>query len=161
NNRGVALQALSRFDEALASFDRAIALAPELAEAHSNRGGVLAELKRYEDALASCDRALDLNARSANAFYNRGLALAGLERPEEAIENYGMALAYDPMIETGRGKRLHASMKICKWDGLEEDLQDILRDVHAGHLATPPYTLLALPSTPRDQQVATELYARK
>src|ERR1700688_2355654 len=38
NNRGIALNALRRFDEALASYDRAIVVRPEFVEALINRG---------------------------------------------------------------------------------------------------------------------------
>jgi tetratricopeptide (TPR) repeat protein len=36
NNRGLALQELKRFDEALASYDKALSVRPELAEVHWN-----------------------------------------------------------------------------------------------------------------------------
>jgi len=57
NNRGIALQKLKRLDDALASYDKAIALKPDYAEAF-NRGLALRGLKRLEEALASYDRAL-------------------------------------------------------------------------------------------------------
>ena len=43
NNHGYALAKLQRFDEAVAAYDRALALRPEYAEAHSNRGHALAD----------------------------------------------------------------------------------------------------------------------
>ncbi len=52
NNRGMALQDLKRPEDALASYDRAIALRPNFAEAYNNRGTALRDLKRPEDALA-------------------------------------------------------------------------------------------------------------
>src|SRR5262245_8719777 len=54
-DRGNALKALRRFDEALASYDRALALKRDYAEAFNNRGNALRELKRFEEALASYD----------------------------------------------------------------------------------------------------------
>ena len=50
NNRGLALHALKRYEEALASYDRAIKLRPHYAEAHNNRGLIVHELKRYGEA---------------------------------------------------------------------------------------------------------------
>src|SRR5262249_36310679 len=47
-----------RFDEALASYDRALALQPDDADALNNRGNVLRQLQRFDEALASYDRAL-------------------------------------------------------------------------------------------------------
>ena len=57
-NRGIAWKALKRLDEALTSYDKAIALKPDYAEAFTNRGNALRELKRLSEALASYDRAL-------------------------------------------------------------------------------------------------------
>ena len=54
---------MKRYEEALASYDRAVALRPNHADAHNNRGQVLRELERYEEALASYDRALALRPR--------------------------------------------------------------------------------------------------
>ena len=57
SNRGNALQDLKRSEEALASYDKAIALKPDYAEAYNNRGNALQDLKRSEEALASYDKA--------------------------------------------------------------------------------------------------------
>ena len=67
-------------DEALASYDRALALRPDYAEALNNRGNALQELKRYDEALASYDRALTLRPDYAEALNNRGNALQELKR---------------------------------------------------------------------------------
>ena len=82
SNCGIALRQLGRFEEALASCDRALKLRPDYADAHSNRGLVLCRLLRFDDALASCDRAIALRPNFAEAHCNRGLALKDLRRLE-------------------------------------------------------------------------------
>ena len=62
SNRGDTLKELKRFEEALASYDRALMLRPDYAEALSNRGNTLYEMKRFDEALASYDRALAVQA---------------------------------------------------------------------------------------------------
>jgi protein O-GlcNAc transferase len=62
------LKELKRFEEALASYDRALTVRPDYAEALFNRGGTLHELKRFEEALASYDRALAANEDTPYAF---------------------------------------------------------------------------------------------
>ena len=74
--------------EALASYDKAIALKPDFAEAYNNRGIALRNMNRPEEALASCDRAIALKPDYAEAYSNRGNALRVLKRPEEALANY-------------------------------------------------------------------------
>jgi protein O-GlcNAc transferase len=94
--RGNELFELKRLDEALASYDRALALKPDYAEVLSNRGLVLQELKRFDEALASYDHALAIKPDYASAFNNRGNALQELKRLDEALSNYDHALALKP-----------------------------------------------------------------
>ena len=60
---------------ALESYDRAIALRPDYAEAFNNRGNALLDLKQPQAALESYDRAIALKPDYAEAFNNRGNAL--------------------------------------------------------------------------------------
>ncbi len=73
NNRGNTLKELKRYDDALASYDRALALEPGFAGAHHNRGVTLQELKRYDDALASYERASALRPDFVEAHWNESL----------------------------------------------------------------------------------------
>ena len=60
NNRGNVLLDLNRPADALASYDRAIALKPDHAKAHSNRAMALTNLGRHVEALAAYDKAFAL-----------------------------------------------------------------------------------------------------
>jgi Tfp pilus assembly protein PilF len=60
NNRGVALEHMSRLNEALAAFDTALTADGNSTEALNNRGRVLAALGRQGEADASFARALTL-----------------------------------------------------------------------------------------------------
>ena len=70
---------LGKKDEALASYDRALKVRPDFAEALYNRGVTLQELKRFEEALASYDRALKVRPDFVEALYNRGNTLEELK----------------------------------------------------------------------------------
>ena len=95
-NLGMASRREGRLDEALASFDAAIALDPDYAEAYNARGGVLHTLKRFDEALASFDRAIAVKRDYASAFNNRGITLKALGRPEDALTSYDTAIALNP-----------------------------------------------------------------
>jgi len=58
-------------NDALASYERALALRPDCAEALNNRAVLLQELKRFDDALASCDKALATKPDEIVALTNR------------------------------------------------------------------------------------------
>ena len=106
--QGFQLVEQQRLDEAVASFDRAIALKPDLAEALISRGIVLFYLGRFEDAVASYDRVLALRP-DAEAFSHRGLALYTLGRLDEAVASYDHALALKPDAQAfnTRGRALY------------------------------------------------------
>jgi len=87
---------MKRYDEALADYDRAIALRPDYAGAFLNHGVTLHELKRYEEALASYDRALTVWPDYALALSYRGITLQKLRRFEEALAHYQRALVLKP-----------------------------------------------------------------
>ncbi len=101
---------LGKKNIALASYDRALQVRPNSAEALSNRGTALKELKRFEEALASYDRALTLRPDFAEALFNRGNILHELERFDEALASYDRALEVRPNhaeAHTNRGLTLH------------------------------------------------------
>ena len=92
----VMLAQLGRTDEALAAFDRALAIDPQDAEAHNYRGVALALLGRIDEALAAFDRALAINPQDAKAHDYRGAVLAQLGRMDEALAAFDRALAINP-----------------------------------------------------------------
>jgi len=96
SNRGLALAGLQRFAEAIASYDRALALRPGDAAVHYNRGNALLALGKPHDALQSYERALRARPDYAEALCNRGAALAALGRNAEALASYDRALALAP-----------------------------------------------------------------
>lgn len=95
-NLGLALQALGRMDEALASYNRALVLKPEFAEAHNNRGNLLMEMQRPDEALASYRRAVQLRPDFAEAQFNLGRLLLDRQPPQEALAAFDRALQAGP-----------------------------------------------------------------
>ena len=98
SNRGNTLHELKRFEEAVASYDRALVLRPDYVEALNNRGNALKALTRSEEALASYDRALALRPDSTDALNNRGNILNELKRFEEALASYDRVLTLRPTM---------------------------------------------------------------
>ena len=76
---------VSRAEEAVRCFQRALALQPELAEAHYNCGLALRGLGRQAEALACFDSALQVRPEYRAALTARGKSLQDLGRPEEAL----------------------------------------------------------------------------
>jgi tetratricopeptide (TPR) repeat protein len=95
-NKGVSLATLDHPKEALACYERALAIDPINVSAWSNKGGLLADLGRYEEALACCNRALDIDPIYVYAWNNKGKCLVNLGYPEEALTCCNRALNINP-----------------------------------------------------------------
>ena len=85
-----------RARDALASFDRALALSPVDPDLLIARGNTHYALKSYAQALADYDRALVLRPEAAPIHNNRGNALRELGRCAEALASFDRALALKP-----------------------------------------------------------------
>ncbi|WP_143288267.1 CHAT domain-containing protein, partial [Calothrix rhizosoleniae] len=73
-NRGVALGYLEKYEEAIASYDKAVEIKPDYDTAWNNRGSALFYLRRYEEAIASYDKAVEIKPDYDTAWINRGIA---------------------------------------------------------------------------------------
>jgi tetratricopeptide (TPR) repeat protein len=87
---------LGKYEEAIASYDKALEINPDDDQAWNNRGSALDNLERYEEAIASYDKALEIKPDKYQPCYNRGVILGKLERYPEAIESYDKALEINP-----------------------------------------------------------------
>ena len=87
---------MKRFTDALAGYDKALALRPDDPRLISNRGNTLCELNRPAEAVAAFDRALKLKPDDPDVLNNRGNALLTLNRASEALTCYDRALAVRP-----------------------------------------------------------------
>jgi tetratricopeptide (TPR) repeat protein len=90
--RGLILQELGRYEEALAACDRALRLRPDRADIHRLRGVVLVGLKRYDEAIQSFDICLSRGTPSAALYEARGLALSWRGSYARAISDFTMAI---------------------------------------------------------------------
>lgn len=114
--RGNALQKLERYEEALDSYDHAIALDPDSADAFNDRGTVLQYLQRHDEALTSHDRAATLRPEDARAYYNQGTALLHLGRHEEALARYDRAISLDPLYAEAHMNRGLALQSLQRYE---------------------------------------------
>ncbi|MEH2026853.1 tetratricopeptide repeat protein [Nostoc sp.] len=82
--RGLALFKLGRFEEAIASYDKAIEIKPDFYEAWLYRGEALANLGRIEEAIHDYGQALvitqeiDARSKQASCLNNLGNAILRL-----------------------------------------------------------------------------------
>lgn len=86
--RGNALLGLKRVDEAKSSYDQALRIAPENAEAHLGYARVEAQAGNFEAALVAADRTLAKVPDSKDALLLKGDLLQALKRVPEAEKTF-------------------------------------------------------------------------
>jgi len=96
SNRAVALVRLGRAREAIACYDRAVAIAPDSADLLYSRAAELLGLRRFEDALACYERILTIVPNDIGALNNRAIACLNLGRVDEALASQDRALTVEP-----------------------------------------------------------------
>ena len=84
---------LGRIDDALAAFDKSLAIAPDQPDARKGRAAALRALGRHSEAKRRDEKAGTAVSHDAEAYYERGLALWALGKHEEAIASYEKASA--------------------------------------------------------------------
>jgi len=119
NDRGNALLDVGQFEEALASYDRAVSIRPESAVALTNRSNVFRALHRLDDALRDLDAALRIRPAFPEALNNRGNVLRDLRRLDEALASFDAALTLRPDFVMARCNRGHTLLDLGR---LEEAL---------------------------------------
>lgn len=95
-NRGVAYYQLERYGEALADFDRALALDPGNAKAWLLRGSLHMRAARSAQARADFDRALALEPRNAEVLGRRCVVLMRLKELDQALADCTLAAELAP-----------------------------------------------------------------
>ena len=99
-NRGTLRLHQKAWTLALADFDAAIALQPNIGEGHVNRAAALIGLARPEEAVAAADKGLALNpSEPEKAYFNRATARELTGDVEGAYRDYMKAVELAPNWE--------------------------------------------------------------
>jgi tetratricopeptide (TPR) repeat protein len=94
-NKGVALSALGRYEEAIECYDIILYRVKKDPVAYYNKGVALSALGRYEEAIECYDKAIEITPQYVDAYYNKGTNLLTLGRKEEALDSFTTFLKYD------------------------------------------------------------------
>ena len=102
--RGQVLRRLSRYDQAVESYNRAIELDPSYAWAWNGRGLAYARSTAGKTRSTTTNRRRLLNGDDVWFWHNYGEALTTVGAYERAVEIFERALALDPTHEPTRRK---------------------------------------------------------
>ena len=114
-------------ESAIAAYDEAVWLNPNLAEAYNNRGNAKAHLDRHEDAIADHDKTIRLKPDYAEAYNNRGSAKYDLGRHEDAIADYDEAIRLKPDLAEAYNNRGSAKHNLGRREDAIADCDEAIR----------------------------------
>lgn len=127
SNLGLAQQLNGKLDEALASFERALALAPNFVDAWYNGGVTLNHLGRNALAKAAYERVLALASTHEGARLNLGICQHALGNYEDARNQLGTVLRQNPELPLGWYWRGMALLELKQWTDAQECFEQTLR----------------------------------
>ncbi|MBD2014480.1 tetratricopeptide repeat protein [Microcoleus sp. FACHB-53] len=110
NNRGLIYSQSGQGEKALADYNKALELNPELDNAYNNRANYYASNGKLAEALTDYETALDLNPGNTRTWINQAITFRELGLYDLALENLDMALmlgGLEENIYAERGRTYH------------------------------------------------------
>ena len=98
--RGTAYEESERYEDAIASYKKAVAIEPEFARAYCSMGNAYVEIEQHANAIAAYEKAVAIESDFADAYYFMGNAYADLGQYVIAIQAYKKAIALKPNAVT-------------------------------------------------------------
>jgi tetratricopeptide (TPR) repeat protein len=105
NNKAQILVSMQRYEEALAEYDRVIAIDPNYPEYYFDRGNLLSKMGRLEEAIANYTHAIEISPPFPELYYNRASAFNRLGEADRALADYNYLLEIEPAHLDGRLNR--------------------------------------------------------
>ncbi len=112
----------------------ALALDPDLAEAHNAQALVLADEYEWKAAEEEFRRAIALNPSFAGGHLWYGGLLGEMGRPDEALQEYALAMALDPLNAIALAQEVELRIFLDRMDTVEERLEQLGRIENRGIL---------------------------
>ena len=132
NILGVTLAAMDRFEDAVASLDRAIRINPQAPSYHANLGEVLRQAGKTEEAAPPLEAAVRLDPNNAQALNNLGIIHYEQKKYDDAVDYYHRALKSRPNMSEALNNLGNALRMTGDLDGAAYAYQEALthRDVY-------------------------------
>jgi predicted O-linked N-acetylglucosamine transferase (SPINDLY family) len=160
-NRGNALHALGRSEDALAEFDRAIEARPDDAGAPYNRGVVLHALGRRDEAVAAFDWAIAIKPDHLDALHNRGIVLGEQNRHAEALASYEQIVGFDPDYPHAAGNVAFERAQLCEWGDRDQVVQRVIDGIGRGVPVSVPFPVMALTQSAGTQRACAAIHVAR
>jgi tetratricopeptide (TPR) repeat protein len=121
-NEGLLYLENEDYENANASFDKAIALKPEDDTTYNLKGAIYLKLSDYRRAIEYYDKALKINSENFDVLRDKGIALYKLGDYEAAITFFDSALRLKPNQSTILQYKKESTRSLQEIDGLKDGI---------------------------------------
>ena len=157
--KALAQQGLGQKEEALTSYDQALAVDPNNVLALLNSGAMLREMLRHHEALERSNRALAIEPDNQGALCNTGILLTEFKRNSEAIAMFNRLLQLNPDYDYALGLLAYERMHICDWTDLPRLTELIKAGIAKGKRVCKTLALMSLSDSVADHFLAARIFA--
>jgi protein O-GlcNAc transferase len=154
-----AQQSIGLREEALLSYDRALALKPDYIEVLVNSGALLRDMHRHGPALERFNKVLTINPNYETALGNCAILLTEFKRSEDAIAMFERLLTINPKYDYGLGMLCYERLHACDWTNFDVTAQRIIEGVKAGQRVCKSLGFMALSDDAADHQKCAQAFA--
>ncbi len=131
NNMGTSLHGQRRVEEAIACFQKVIALKPDFYGVYNNLGLAYKDIGKYNESLECFQKVIQADPRYTKAYYNMGNLFQSRGMLNEAIQCYQKAVEIEPDYGKALVNLFHRLRYICAWKdlpGMSARLDQITND---------------------------------
>ncbi|XP_051876934.1 E3 ubiquitin-protein ligase CHIP [Pristis pectinata] len=122
-----------KYQEAAASYSKAINRNPSVAVYYTNRALCYVKMQQFDKAVADCKHALELDSQSVKAHFFLGQCLLEMENYDESIGNLNRAYNLAKEQRLNFGDDIPSALRIAKkkrWNSIEDKRIQQENDLH-------------------------------
>ena len=148
NNKGSALLELYKFDEALNNFNKALKLNTNHYSARKNKAYLFEKKGDYNKSINELNELLKLDKKNFEIILRLANNYFFLGKYDEALKKYKFAYEIDSQYPGVLDGLIMVKLITCKWEDIEENIDELFKAVPKKNLIIPPYTASILYDKP-------------
>jgi protein O-mannosyl-transferase len=129
--RGYCFATMGKYTEAIADYDQAISINPELTEAYNKRAFSYFMLENTKAAFADFDKCIALDPANPEYYVNRGIVNSVLNQVPSAFFDFGKAIDLNPSYAVAYHNRAKTYMSVGEGNKACADFQKASQLGHA------------------------------
>lgn len=126
-NKGMALENIKRYDEAIQCYDMALSIDDSHARIWAQKGACCIALEKYEQAFSYLEKALELDPKDVNSLSNLGLIYKKRKEYNKAIALFKSTLQIDPNHIETKNNLSNILLEQKRYDEAEVMCDEILK----------------------------------